>query len=94
MKNYYVYILTNRKKGILYTGVTNNLERRVFEHKNQFSWGFTSRFGVNQLVYYELHQDIREAIKREKLIKKWKRSWKMNLIEKENSIWEDLARDW
>ena len=94
MNNYYVYILTNCKNGTLYTGVTNNLERRIFEHKNEFNKGFTKKYGVKMLVYQELHQDIREAIKREKLIKKWKRDWKLDLIEKDNREWVDLAENW
>jgi putative endonuclease len=94
MKNYYVYILASSRNGTFYVGVTNNLERRVLEHKNEANQGFTKKYGVKLLVYYELHQDIREAIKREKLIKKWKRDWKLDLIEKDNSEWVDLAESW
>lgn len=94
MKTYYVYILTNCKKGTLYTGVTNNVERRALEHKSEKNNGFSSKYKTQKLVYYELHQDIREAIKREKLIKKWRRDWELDLIEKNNSEWMDLAESW
>ena len=91
---YYVYILTNKKDGTLYTGVTNNLERRVFEHKNKLYQGFTLKYNLDKLVYFEEYQHVNEAILREKRIKKWKRAWKINLITKENPEWRDLAADW
>ena len=91
---YYLYILTNKKNGTLYIGVTNNLERRMFEPKNKLIEGFTKQYGLNKLVYFETYQYINDAIKREKNMKKWKRQWKINLIEQENSDWIDLSADW
>ena len=91
MKNYYVYIMSNRKKGTLYIGVTNNLARRVYEHKNHInSKSFTCKYCLNLLVYYEVYEQIVEAIVREKQMKKWRRYWKIFLIEKENADWTDL----
>jgi len=91
---YYVYILTNKKNGTLYIGITSNLERRVFEHKNKIKKGFTSKYNLNQLMYFEIFEDVLLAIKREKQLKKWNRRWKINLIEKDNKDWIDLAKDW
>lgn len=91
---YYLYILTNKKNGTLYIGVTNNLERRIFEHKNKLIEGFSKRYNLTELVYFETHQYVSDAIKREKNMKKWKRQWKINLIEEENPMWTDLAKDW
>ena len=91
---YYLYILTNKKNGTLYVGVTNNLERRMFEHKHKLVEGFTKKYGLHRLIYFEVFQYVNDAIKREKNIKKWKRNWKINLIEEENPDWEDLAKDW
>ncbi len=91
---YYLYILTNKKNGTLYIGVTNDLERRIFEHKNKLIEGFTKRYDLTQLVYFESYQYVSDAIKREKSMKKWKRQWKINLIKEENSEWKDLAKDW
>jgi putative endonuclease len=90
MKNSYVYILASKKNGVLYVGVTSNLIKRLFEHRNALTESFTSQYHVKKLVYYELHTSIIEAIKREKRIKSWKRQWKINLIEKSNPEWEDL----
>ncbi len=90
MKEYYVYIMASKRNGTLYTGVTSDLIRRVWEHKSGETEGFTSKYKVNQLVYYETHEDITEAIKREKNIQAWKRSWKLSLIEKNNPYWNDL----
>ncbi len=90
MKNYYVYILASKRNGTLYIGVTNNLLRRVYEHKNGLLEGFTKKYKVTRLVYYEVYQDVQQAILREKRMKKWKREWKINLIERENPEWEDL----
>lgn len=87
---YYVYMLANRRNGTLYTGVTNDLVRRVFEHKHGDVSGFTKRYGVKRLVYFETHETARAAIQREKTIKHWSRAWKMALIEKDNAGWEDL----
>ena len=92
-KTYYIYILANKRNGTLYIGVTNNLKRRIFEHKNKLVTGFTKEYNVNQLVYFEQHTDIRAALTREKRLKKWNRSWKLELIEKENSEWKDLSGD-
>jgi putative endonuclease len=88
--SYYTYILTNRRNGTLYTGVTNNLARRIFEHKEGKADGFTKKFSLNLLVYYEVHEEVLSAIAREKLIKKWKRPFKLNAIEELNPDWEDL----
>ena len=90
MKTYYIYILASKKNGVLYIGVTNNLIRRVYEHKNDINKGFTSKYHVHKLVYYEIFNDINLAIQREKALKKWKRAWKIDLIEKGNSEWKDL----
>ena len=78
---YYLYILTNKKNGTLYIGISNNLERRLFEHKNRLVEGFTKKYGLDKLVYFETYQYVNDAIKREKNMKKWKRQWKINLIE-------------
>jgi putative endonuclease len=87
---YYVYILASRKNGTLYIGVTNNLLKRVHQHKTNVVEGFTKQYGVHRLVYFEQYRDIRDAINREKRMKRWKRQWKINLIEKENPEWKDL----
>ena len=94
MKNYYVYILASKRNGTLYIGVTNNLIRRVFEHKNNLIKGFTEKYNVHMLVYYEQTGDIQAALQREKRLKKWNRAWKLALIEKENLNWIDLSKDW
>jgi putative endonuclease len=86
----YVYILASKKRGTLYIGVTANLEKRIYEHKNKIIKGFTSKYDVDKLVYYDVFEDVSEAILREKRLKEWKREWKINLIEKENKDWEDL----
>ncbi len=85
-----VYILASRRNGTLYTGVTTNLAKRVWEHKKDIIEGFTKKYGVHLLVYYELHDDIISAITREKQIKKWNRAWKLELIERKNPDWRDL----
>ena len=90
MKEYYVYIVANRKWGTIYTSVTNYLIRRIYEHKQGLADGFTKKYQVHHLVYFEVHIDINEAILREKVIKKWRREWKFNLIEKNNPHWVDL----
>lgn len=89
-KRGYVYILASKRNGTLYTGVTSDLVRRVWEHKQDKVDGFTKRYGVHRLVYYEAHDDIRDAIVREKRIKKWNRQWKLELIEASNPNWHDL----
>jgi putative endonuclease len=91
---YYIYILASQKNGTLYIGVTNDLERRVLEHKQKVNEGFTSKYNVNLLVYFESFQYINDAILREKRLKKWNRQWKINLIEEENKEWNDLSEDW
>jgi len=91
---YYVYILASKKNGTLYIGVTYDLGKRVFEHKNKITKGFTSRYDVTRLVYFEIFGHIRDAIKREKQLKKWHRKWKIELIEKNNKNWNDLANNW
>ena len=93
MKTYYVYIMASLSK-VIYTGVTNNLERRVAEHKHKTNPGFTSRYNVNRLVYFETFGEIMDAIAREKQIKGWKRFKKIDLIESENASWDDLSRGW
>jgi putative endonuclease len=93
VNSYYVYILTNRSK-TLYTGVTNNLLRRVYEHKQKFIPGFTQKYNINRLVYYEETSDATEAIAREKQIKGWVRAKKIALIESRNPEWLDLSTDW
>ena len=85
-----VYMLASQPNGTFYTGVTNDLVRRVWEHRNDTIDGFTKKYGVHRLVYYELHPSMIEAIRREKQIKKWRRTWKIELIEKENPEWRDL----
>jgi putative endonuclease len=89
-KMYYVYILASNKHGVLYTGVTNNLLRRVFEHRTDAVNGFTKRYHVHKLVYYEATTDVHAAIAREKRLKKWRRQWKIELIENMNPKWDDL----
>ncbi|MGB3716234.1 MAG: GIY-YIG nuclease family protein [Candidatus Promineifilaceae bacterium] len=93
MKQYYVYIMTSAT-GTLYTGVTNNLERRVYQHKNKLMEGFTKKYSVNRLIYVEVFDDIRDAIGREKQIKGWRRSKKIELINSQNRKWKDLSEDW
>ena len=89
-KSYFVYILASSKNGTLYIGVTNDLERRVSEHREGLIPGFTQKYGVKMLVYFEEYGDIDLAIQRETRLKKWKRRWKMELIEKTNPEWRDL----
>lgn len=93
MKRYFVYILASCKNGTLYVGVTGNLERRIFFHQTDFIKGFTKRYGVHDLVHFEELNDPKEAIAREKQLKKWNRRWKINLIEKDNPNWDDLSED-
>jgi len=89
----YVYILASRRNGTLYVGVTSDLLKRVYEHKQDLVDGFTKKYHVHTLVYYEVHDDIREAITREKQIKKWNRKWKLDLIEEKNTEWKDLYNE-
>jgi len=92
-KTYYVYILASKRNGTLYIGVTNNLERRLYEHRNNLIEGFTNKYNVHNLVYYEDVNDIQAALQREKQLKRWTRKWKLELIEKVNPAWRDLAND-
>ena len=89
-KNFYVYILASRRNGTLYIGVTSDLLKRVWEHKKKLSEGFTERYSVHKLVYYEQFQDAESALMREKRMKKYNRKWKIDLIEKSNPDWKDL----
>ena len=93
MKNYYVYIMANASR-TLYTGATNNLERRVLEHRRKLIPGFTARYNINRLVHFEVFGDIRTAIAREKQIKGWVRVKKIALIESSNRDWKDLSDAW
>ena len=90
MKAPVLYILANKRNGTLYIGVTSDLIKRIWQHKNNSVAGFTKKYNVHTLVYFEQHQEMMEAIKREKQLKKWNRSWKINLIEKGNPDWDDL----
>ena len=89
----YVYIISNHKGGTLYIGVTGDLINRINQHKNKTFEGFSSKYGLNKLVYYEVYEDIRSAISREKTLKKWNRIWKIRLIEESNPNWNDLSND-
>jgi putative endonuclease len=89
-RQYYVYMLASRIGGTLYIGVTNDLVRRVYEHREKFVAGFTKKYDVAKLVYYEAHSDVEAAITREKQMKKWNRAWKIGLIEESNPNWDDL----
>ena len=93
MKQYYVYIMTNNSR-TLYTGVTDDLVRRVYEHRNKLIEGFTRKYNVTRLVYYEITSDVRAAIQREKQIKGWRRKKKIALIEAANPEWKDLGEGW
>ena len=93
MKSFYVYILCSGRNGTLYIGVTSDLIKRIYEHKNNFVDGFTKKYGVHRLVWYEFHDTAEMAIQREKQIKKWERSWKLRLIEESNPEWKDLYND-
>ncbi len=90
---YYTYILASKPNGTLYVGVTKDLIKRVYEHKNDFVEGFTKKYSVHNLVYYEIFDDINNAISREKNLKNYKRQWKINLIENDNPDWKDLYFD-
>ena len=87
---YYVYITASKRNGTLYVGVTNDLVRRVYEHKHGLAEGFTKRYGVKTLVYFEVHDRAEQAIQREKTLKHWIRDWKIALIERDNPRWDDL----
>ncbi|WP_022930759.1 GIY-YIG nuclease family protein [Treponema bryantii] len=91
MQEYFVYILANNSHSTLYVGMTNDLKRRLYEHQNKLVPGFTEKYNVNKLVYYEKTTDVKAAIQREKNLKKWNRAWKLELIEKNNPTFKDLS---
>ncbi len=93
-KSYYVYLMTNIHNSVLYLGVTNNLIRRVYEHKNKLFEGFTSRYNIQKLVYFEETGEVQDAITRVKQIKKWRRQKKNDLVESMNPEWNDLSEGW
>lgn len=90
-KTYYVYILTNKALSVLYIGVTNDLSRRILEHKNKEIDGFIKKYNCTKLIYFEETNDVHSTIEREKQLKNWKKEWKQNLINEENAQWEDLS---
>ena len=92
-KVFAVYIMASKRNGTLYTGMTSNLPQRVWQHKNKVVEGFTEKYDVNRLVYYELHRTAEEAIRRERRIKEWPRRWKIDLIERRNGEWNDLYEE-
>jgi len=94
MKTYYTYILTHERNHLFYVGVTNNIERRISEHRKSTHGTHVGRYNITKLVYFEKHSDVRIAIRREKTIKKWKREWKINIITEQNPNWDDLSKDW
>ena len=89
-RQFYVYILCSKRNGTLYIGVTSDLVKRIYEHKNDLVGGFTKKYGIHRLVWYETHDSAESAITREKQLKKWKRTWKLKLIEQNNPKWNDL----
>ena len=92
---YYVYILANKKDGVLYIGFTKDLKKRIFEHKNKrYKNSFSARYNTDMLVYFEEYKYVLDARKRERNMKKWKREWKIELIEKTNREWKDLSKEW
>ncbi|MEK7165948.1 MAG: GIY-YIG nuclease family protein [Patescibacteria group bacterium] len=91
--NFYVYTLTNISRSTIYIGVTNNLERRVYEHKNDLVDGFSKKYKLHYLIYFEEYTDVREALAREKQLKNWHRNWKLNLIKQSNPKLKDLSLD-
>ena len=93
MRQYYVYIMASHR-GTLYTGMTNDLVRRAYEHRNKLTGGFTTKYNVSKLVYYEITEDVTSAIGKEKQIKSWRRDKRVALIESSNPYWIDLAKDW
>ncbi len=92
-KQFYVYILTNKAYGVFYVGVTSNLIKRVYEHKNELADGFSKQYKLKMLVYYEIFEDAENAIKREKRLKRWSREWKIEAINNFNPEWKDLYED-
>jgi putative endonuclease len=93
LKSYYVYILASKRNGTLYVGITNDLIKRVWQHKNDIAGGFTKKYQIHKLAYFEETNDVESAIKREKQLKQWNRKWKLDLIESKNPDWKDLYID-
>ena len=93
MKQYFVYVLTNKSNKVFYIGVTNNLERRMYEHKNKLIDGFTKKYNLTKLIYFEATNDVNSALKREKQLKNWHRDWKIKMINDLNPGWKDLSVD-
>lgn len=93
-KSYFVYILTDKSDAVLYIGITNDLERRLWEHKQKLVDGFTKKYGCQKLIYFEQTENVFSAMEREKQLKNWHRDWKINLIKQENPKFEDLSADW
>jgi putative endonuclease len=93
-RKYYIYLITNWNNKVMYVGVTNNLEKRIYEHKNKLVKGFTEKYNINKLVYFEETEDVISAIEREKEIKKWRREKKNQLVNLVNPDWRDLSLDW
>ena len=87
---YYVYLITNKPYGTLYVGVTRDLVKRIYEHRGGFVEGFSNQHDLGRLVWFEAHKDVKSAIEREKKVKKWRRDWKVNLVQTENPTWDDL----
>jgi len=92
-KQFFVYILASKRNGTLYTGITSDLVKRVWQHKNNSVEGFTKKYDAKILVYYEIYNDAESAIIREKRIKKWRKAWKLKLIEEKNPLWQDLYNE-
>jgi len=93
LKQYYVYMLTNKTNRVLYIGVANDLERRIFEHKNKLVEGFSKKYNLTKLVYYEVTSEIQSALEREKKLKNWHRDWKINMVNNFNPMWKDLSEE-
>ena len=93
MKQYYVYILTNKTNKVLYIGITNNLVRRMYEHKNKLVEGFTKKYNLSKLIYFETTNDVNSALIREKQLKNWHRDWELNIINDHNPDWKDLSEE-
>lgn len=93
MNFFYVYFLANKKRGFIYTGMTSNLVKRIWEHKSEVTKGYTSKYSIKRLVYFETYNDFENAVKREKKLKKWLRAWKIALIEENNPNWNELYND-
>lgn len=92
-KNFYVYIMAKARNSTFYVGVTTDLQKRIYEHKSEIADGFTKKYGIKRLVYFEKHDSAEEAFRREKRLKKWNRAWKMRLIEEQNPDWNDLYEE-